>query len=854
MRFAIAVAAFAATAFAQEADVYVTATPRGDVSLTIFSTLEDAPVLPGIVLATMKCKLPGLDDDPSYLSGMCPHMLASRAGLAKGTVNFAGLAIALHAAGEQTVTINIQRGGSLQASGANWHEAERGTGRRKSEFLQFTSRSTYEIPSPVEIRVGHEVNAAGLLPPLFIVLFIPGLIALWLERRRNAGALVWLNWILLACWLYWMSAINITDVSAFAGSLDIHPAIGLLMGAAFYSVPPLVAMASCMIALTPRLLPGSHRFSELARLLRRTVGGMAAVLAPLGLFLVGTGMFEYSRQVGMGSMLGAFILWRALSWWAARGSFREMRAIDRGEFFDRVMALARKAGVGLKKIYLVRTRLAREANAFALPGGRVAITESLLRGLSRREVDAVMAHELGHLKGRHVTAKSGFYWIFFLLAGPAVEFVARVTGLPGWFRSLPIAAAVFTLAMAYISQRHEFSADARAAEITGDPEAKIAALARLARLTSSPLDWGGIQGSILSHPSMKARVLSIARRSGVPEFRALELLDNPDLLESGVARLGAAVDPASLHYALPPDLEKRDPVFNSTAKAVFHRRSSWMEEMAIVVLLLGLAFLLGRVFPLTVARKEILAFLAGLPVTFWMILRFDNWLRGRFYSGLREKIRPRMDDSGGIFVGLLPGETVVRTEGCGEWDLGFLFLRSDRLIYRGERAEFSLTRAQILNLSMEAGPFSWSHPHRVMVQWSGGWFSVQRPELRRSRRQGQRLLKEMQAWRDGTVLARGDAPALPPPNLPAIMGDHVPKATVAVWVVKNMAIMLFGCTILLAASGGVVLYRSMPLLALIPFTAPLLWLANAWPAIIMRRPKKRDAMNAPAPDAVRQIG
>jgi heat shock protein HtpX len=50
--------------------------------------------------------------------------------------------------------------------------------------------------------------------------------------------------------------------------------------------------------------------------------------------------------------------------------------------------------------------------------------------------------------------------------------------------------------VAQVSQRHEFDADLQAARITGDPEAVIAALARLSRIKNSPLDWGGIQGSI----------------------------------------------------------------------------------------------------------------------------------------------------------------------------------------------------------------------------------------------------------------------------------------------------------------------------------------------------------------------
>ena len=471
-----------------------------------------------------------------------------------------------------------------------------------------------------------------------------------------------------------------------------------------------------------------------------------------------------------------------------------------------------------------------------MAGGNIAVTESLLRALTRREVDAVMAHEFGHVKGRHVSAKSGFYWAFFILAGPAVDFIAQKTGLPDWTRVLPIAPALFILAMAWLSQRHEFSADARAAEITGDPEAKICALARLARLTSSPLDWGGIQGSILSHPSMKARVLSIALRSGLAEFRALELLANPDLLETGVARLGSAVDPASLHYSLPPELENRDPAFNTTAKLSFLTKNNWLEEAAVVILLFGLAYGINRLFPLPTfgIRTPALVYLACLPVVYYLIVRIDHWMRVRFYTGLREKVSTRIATPGGEFVGLLPGREIVRMEGCGEWDLGFLFLAGDRLVYRGERTEFSLTRSQVYDLQLEEGPFSWSHPYRVVVGWTGGWFSVQHPDIRRTRREGRRLLYQMEAWRNGFAPPDPSAPVLPPPVFPAIRGDYIPKLRVAWWVVRKFVKLIFGCSILYA-----VFFRGQMniLNSLVIFTAPLLWLASAMPSILARRPK-----------------
>jgi Zn-dependent protease with chaperone function len=829
------------------AQISISANGRGDVSLTIESEIDTPGVLSGLVQATLGCTLPSMSYDPGMVSGICPHMIPSRRGFANGRLDLAPLVAAMHAAGQQSITLEATPHGSMHAAGANWETTSRGSGRSRYELVEFISRSEDQLPSPLTISMGHLVNPVGLLIPIAVVLFVPGLFALWLERRKGPAALLWLNWLVLTTWLYWLSAFDVTELAAFAGGLDINPAVALAIGAIFFSIPPLLSIASCIIALAPRLLPGAHRWDEFGRLLKRTLAGTASFLVPLGIFLVGSGMLEYGRGVFFGSMLAAYIAWRALKWWAARGAYLEMRALDHGEFFDRVKALARKAGVQLKRVYLFRNHRAREANAFAFSDGRVAITESLLRNLTRREVDAVMAHELGHLKGRHVGVQSGFYWIFFLLAGPSVDFFIRTPGLPGWIRSVPIASALFTLAMAYLSKRHEFSADARAAEITGDPEAKIAALARLARLTSAPLDWGGIQGSIMSHPSMKSRVLSIAKHSGLPEQRALDLLENPDLLETGLARLNSAVDPASMHYSLPPELEHRDPVFTTTAKTAYHRKSNLVEQIAIVALLTASAVLISFVFPVHSIGKEFLSYVASLPLTFWLILRIDHWMRQRFYAGLAGKIRPRVSVPGGTFVGLLPGQRIVRTEGCGEWDLGFLFLDRDRLVYRGERAEFSLLRSEIVNVHLDRGPFSWWHPSRVVIQWTRGAFSIQRPEIPRSRRPAERLLSEIQTWRTATVdYSPGDQPPPGPPALPQITGDYVPKPRVAFWAAKETAKIFFVCALLESLLSTPAFVRA-PLLALVPFTAALLWILSAVPTILMRRPRAVDPGPLPAP-------
>ena len=64
-------------------------------------------------------------------------------------------------------------------------------------------------------------------------------------------------------------------------------------------------------------------------------------------------------------------------------------------------SLAERAGVKLKQIYVLPDAKAQMSNAFARGDNAVMLTGSLLKHLSKREVDGILAHEIGHLKEKH---------------------------------------------------------------------------------------------------------------------------------------------------------------------------------------------------------------------------------------------------------------------------------------------------------------------------------------------------------------------------------------------------------------------------------------------------------------------
>ena len=155
-----------------------------------------------------------------------------------------------------------------------------------------------------------------------------------------------------------------------------------------------------------------------------------------------------------------------------------------------VRRLAKKAGLPMPKVYIIPEKV---PNAFAT--GRnpshaaVAVTEGLLDLLNEEEIEAVLAHELSHV--RHYDILIGT--IAATIAG-AIAWIANIMQFGAFFGGgrdeespnpivmlilsiiLPIAAGIIQMA---VSRSREFEADAGAAYLTGHPEWLESALIKL---------------------------------------------------------------------------------------------------------------------------------------------------------------------------------------------------------------------------------------------------------------------------------------------------------------------------------------------------------------------------------------
>ena len=159
-----------------------------------------------------------------------------------------------------------------------------------------------------------------------------------------------------------------------------------------------------------------------------------------------------------------------------------------------------------------------QANAYAFglgPSRRIVVWDTLLDGrFADREVDVVLAHELGHQASHHIAKAIGWFVLFALPAALVVMLVTRRRGGMGDPASVPLALLVVALlalaampAQNVVSRRMESEADWKALETTRDPTAARGLFRELA-VTSlgdpSPPTWAYV--AFATHPTLAQRV------------------------------------------------------------------------------------------------------------------------------------------------------------------------------------------------------------------------------------------------------------------------------------------------------------------------------------------------------------
>jgi STE24 endopeptidase len=209
--------------------------------------------------------------------------------------------------------------------------------------------------------------------------------------------------------------------------------------------------------------------------------------------------------------------------------FNKFTPLPGGTLRDRLLALGRRTGFHAQSIQVMDgSKRSRHSNAFFTGFGRfrrIVLFDTLIQHLAEIELEAVLAHEIGHYKRKHIpkmlaagatslfagfcivgwlARQSWFYDAFGFPAGSIVP-ALLLFGLLG---------GVFSFWLSPISnlwsRRYEYQADAYASATMGEPDSLIAALRKLtesnlSNLTPHPL----YSGFYYSHPTLVERVAAL---------------------------------------------------------------------------------------------------------------------------------------------------------------------------------------------------------------------------------------------------------------------------------------------------------------------------------------------------------
>ncbi len=199
----------------------------------------------------------------------------------------------------------------------------------------------------------------------------------------------------------------------------------------------------------------------------------------------------------------------------------------------RVTALMQRCGFHAKGLFVMDgSKRSAHANAYFTGFGaakRVVFYDTLLTKLSAAEVDAVLAHELGHFKHKHVikrmvsmfaTSLAGFALLGFLASQvwfytgmgvqPNLAGANDALALLLFMLTLPVFSFFIAPIMAWLSRQHEFEADAYAVKQTSAQDLSTALLKlyedNASTLTPDPL----YVSFYYSHPGAAERLARLS--------------------------------------------------------------------------------------------------------------------------------------------------------------------------------------------------------------------------------------------------------------------------------------------------------------------------------------------------------
>jgi len=223
------------------------------------------------------------------------------------------------------------------------------------------------------------------------------------------------------------------------------------------------------------------------------------------------------------SAFSLFMMWVYPTWIAP--IFNKFEPLEEGDTLNRITRLLQRCGFNSNGIFVIDgSKRSSHGNAYFSGFGRnkrIVFFDTLLKMLSDDELEAVLAHELGHFKKKHIikgilisfaTTLVGLALLAWLMKAEWFYTALGVTQTSTYMALLlftlimPVFTFVFQPLFSIFSRKNEFEADAFAAEQT-DAKYLINALVGLYRENASTLTPDPLYSAFYdSHPPAPVRI------------------------------------------------------------------------------------------------------------------------------------------------------------------------------------------------------------------------------------------------------------------------------------------------------------------------------------------------------------
>lgn len=205
--------------------------------------------------------------------------------------------------------------------------------------------------------------------------------------------------------------------------------------------------------------------------------------------------------------------------------FNKFEPLEEGATLERITSLLKRCGFNSNGVYVIDgSKRSSHGNAYFSGFGRnkrIVFFDTLLKMLSDDELEAVLAHELGHFKKKHIIKGMIISFATTFIALAVLAWLMKTTwfyhalgiSTPSTYMALllfalvmPVFTFILSPLLSIFSRKNEFEADAFAAEQT-DAQNLIKALVDLYRENASTLTPDPLYSAFYdSHPPAPVRI------------------------------------------------------------------------------------------------------------------------------------------------------------------------------------------------------------------------------------------------------------------------------------------------------------------------------------------------------------